>query len=62
MRFQDSSGARKNMLKLRMIGINDYSVLEAGQRIGRCKPKSVPALTEFLGHFTIILSSSRRHA
>jgi hypothetical protein len=25
------------MLKLRMIGINDYSVLESGQRIGRIR-------------------------
>src|SRR6478752_2056343 len=34
----------------------------AGQRIGGCKPKSVPTLTEFLGHVTIIMSSSRCHA
>ena len=32
-----SSGARKNMLKLRVIGINNYSVLESGQRIGRIR-------------------------
>ena len=25
------------MLKLRMIGINDYSVLESGQRLGRIR-------------------------
>ena len=29
--------ARKNMLKLRSIGIRDYSVLEGEQRIGRIR-------------------------
>ena len=29
--------ARQNMLKLRSIGINDYSVLEGRQRIGRIR-------------------------
>jgi hypothetical protein len=29
--------ARKNMLKLRSIGIRDYRVLEDGQRIGRIR-------------------------
>ena len=29
--------ARKNMLKLRLIGIDDYSVLEGHQRIGRIR-------------------------
>jgi len=29
--------ARKNMLKLRSIGLSDYAVLERGQRIGRIR-------------------------
>jgi hypothetical protein len=28
---------RKNMLKLRSIGLSDYAVLESGQRIGRIR-------------------------
>ena len=35
--FQDLHEARQNMLKLRSIGINDYSVLEGRQRIGRIR-------------------------
>ena len=38
MRFQDGTRkARKNMLKLRSIGLSDYAVLERGQRIGRIR-------------------------
>ena len=39
VRFQDGtrSPSEKNMLKLRSIGISDYSVLEGRQRIGRIR-------------------------
>ena len=37
VRFRDMCEARATMLKLRSIGIRDYSVLEGRQRIGRIR-------------------------
>jgi hypothetical protein len=37
VRFQDGTRNARKMLKLRSIGISDYSVLEGRQRIGRIR-------------------------
>ena len=64
VRFQDLSGARENMLKLRSIGLSDYAVLESGQRIaGFCRlPPNVCLAPRHLTSKKSVLNGATRHA
>ena len=48
--------ARKNMLKLRSIGLSDYRVLEGHQRIGRIRLASERTPPIWLWHINIHLT------
>ena len=52
----DALGARGNMLKLRSIGLSDYSVLEGRQRIGRIRLASERMPSVWLWNVTVVPS------